>query len=65
MVAGRCMGADFAAEASVRVQHSARATGEAAGIGAAMAVENGVAPRAIHGADVRKVMADKGAVYAE
>jgi len=65
MVAGRCMGADFAAEASVRVQHSARATGEAAGIGAAMAVEKGVAPRAINGADVRKVMVDKGAVYAE
>ncbi|MBO4452879.1 MAG: FAD-dependent oxidoreductase, partial [Clostridia bacterium] len=36
-VTGRCLGAEFLAQSSLRVQHSCRASGEAAGIGAALA----------------------------
>ena len=46
------------------MQHAARSTGEAAGIGAAMALDQGVSIREINGADIRKVMQEKGAVYA-
>ena len=63
MVAGRCLGAEFIVESSMRVQHSCRATGEAAGIGAAMAVKQNVAPRAIDGAKVKDVMLAKGAKF--
>ena len=65
MVAGRCLGAEFAAEASVRVQQSARSSGEAAGIGAAMALRQGVAPREIDGAEIRARMVALGAKYAQ
>lgn len=64
MVAGRCMGAEFVAEASVRVQHSARATGEAAGLGAALALEQDISPHAVDGASIRQIMQEKGAIYA-
>jgi len=64
MVSGRCAGADFYAQASVRIQETARSTGEAAGIAAAMALERNAAPREIQGADVRKKMMEKGARYA-
>lgn len=63
MVAGRCLGAEFLVESSLRVQHSARASGEAAGIGAAMALRQNVEPRQIDGADVRGVMIAKGAKF--
>lgn len=64
LVAGRCIGADFAAQASVRVQQSARATGEAAGIAAAIAVKRQVNPRDLKGEDIRGEMIQKGAVFA-
>jgi len=63
LVAGRCLGAEFLVQSSLRVQQSARACGEAAGIAAAMAVEKGVLARAIGGADVREVMISRGARY--
>ncbi|MGN0802640.1 MAG: FAD-dependent oxidoreductase [Candidatus Faecivicinus sp.] len=65
MTAGRCIGASFAAQASVRVQQSARSSGEAAGIGAAMALQRGVLPRQIDGAEVRARMIALGARYAD
>lgn len=64
MVAGRCIGADFIAEASIRIQPSARATGEATGIAAAMALAQGVSVHQIDGAKVRERMIEKGAHYA-
>ena len=64
LVAGRCMGGDFIAQASLRVQHTCRATGEATGLAAAMALDKGISVRDINGADIRKVMQEKGAVYA-
>ncbi len=65
MVAGRCLGAEFLVESSLRVQHSARSSGEAAGIGAALALQKGVTPHEIDGAEVRAIMKSKGAEYAE
>lgn len=65
LVAGRCLGADFCAQSSIRVQHSCRASGEAAGIGAAMAARSGCAAKEIDGAKVRALMVQKGADFCE
>lgn len=65
LVAGRCLGADFVAQSSLRVQLSVRATGEAAGIGAAMAHKRALPPRDIRGQDVRAEMMGRGAVFAD
>ena len=62
-VAGRCLGADFVAQSSARVQASCRAMGEAAGIAAAIAVSSGVAARDVGGADVREIMLKRGARF--
>ncbi len=62
-VAGRCLGAEFLAQSSLRVQHSVRSSGEAAGIGAALACERHMLPREISGQEVRKIMIKKGAAF--
>ncbi len=62
-VAGRCLGADFVAQSSVRVQHTCRASGEAAGIGAALAAKNGSRAKDIDGAQVRAIMQERGAKF--
>ncbi len=61
LVAGRCVGADFFAQSAIRVQHMCRYMGEAAGIGAAMAVSGHIVAGEVNGAAVRKVMKDNGA----
>lgn len=61
LVAGRCIGASFMAQASLRVQPTVRALGEAAGIGAALSLERGVSPAQIDGAEVRALMVAHGA----
>ena len=65
MVAGRCLGCEFLAQSSLRVQQSCRSSGEAAGIAAAMALEQGKLPKEIDGREVRKAMEREGAVYAK
>ena len=65
LVAGRCLGADFTAQSSIRVQHSARASGEAAGIGAALALSKSLPPREINGAEVRAIMLGRGADFGD
>lgn len=65
LVAGRCIGCDFLVQASARIMPTCRATGEAAGIAASMAVRKGVAPRDIDGRDVRACMIENGAVFAQ
>lgn len=65
LVAGRCMGADFAAQASVRVQQSVRSSGEAAGIAAALALQEGIPPRRLPPEAVRTRMVAHGARYAK
>lgn len=62
-VAGRCLGSEFLAQSSLRVQQSVRSSGEAAGIGAALMLKNGVKAKDVDGRLVRKIMEDKGATY--
>lgn len=63
-ITGRCLGAEFLAQSSLRTQHSCRASGEAAGIGAALALDKGVLPREVDGKEVREIMINNGAIYA-
>ena len=62
-VAGRCLGAEFIVQSSLRVQHSVRSSGEAAGIAAAMALDAGVPAREIDGRKVRETMIALGADF--
>ena len=62
-VCGRCLGAEFLAEAALRIQITMRSSGEAAGIAAAMAMDLKILPREINGIDVRNTMKEKGAVF--
>lgn len=59
MMAGRCISGDHVAHASYRVTGDAVATGEAAGLAAAMALEAGVAPPSI---DLRAFLSRLAAV---
>ena len=61
LVAGRCISATSAAAASVRVIPPAMATGEAAGVAAAMAAESGSSPRALDGKAVAAALRSAGA----
>lgn len=45
LVAGRCLSAERAAQASLRIQQTCQATGEAAGVAAAMSLQTDVTPR--------------------
>ncbi len=65
LVCGRCMGTDFIAEASSRIQIVARSSGEAAGIGAALSLRDGVSVHQVDGAAVREIMVARGAEYAK
>ena len=47
LVVGRCISANFAAQASVRIQPTCMSMGEAAGIAAAYGLKNGIAVNAI------------------
>lgn len=62
-ITGRCLGAEFIAQSSLRIQPCARASGEAAGIAAALCVKNSALPREIHGGEVRRIMIEKGADF--
>jgi hypothetical protein len=45
LVAGRCISADYYAEASLRLMHTCMALGQAAGTAAALSIEQGISPR--------------------
>ena len=64
LVAGRCLGAEFLAQSSLRIQPCCRSAGEAAGIAAALALDAKIPAREVDGRKVRKIMEDRGAVYA-
>ena len=61
LVAGRCLSATFAAQAAVRIQQNCRALGEAAGLAAALALEDNVTPRQIDTEELRKRLNAQGA----
>lgn len=65
LVAGRCLGAEFLAQSSLRVQQSVRSSGEAAGILASIAVDKAVPVRELDTTAVPKIMKDKGAVFSK
>ncbi|TDC08268.1 FAD-dependent oxidoreductase [Nonomuraea longispora] len=61
LVAGRCISATHEALAAVRVMPPSFAMGEAAGLGAAMAVAAGVAPRRVDVPALQQRLLDQGA----
>ena len=61
LVAGRCISATSLAAASLRVMPPAMATGEAAGVAAALAVKNGILPRQVSHDELRSVLRATGA----
>ncbi|MBQ9414406.1 MAG: FAD-dependent oxidoreductase [Clostridia bacterium] len=63
LVAGRCTSASFVAQSAIRVQLVCRAMGEAAGIAAAMAVEQQQPAAEVDGAAVRAEMIARGGVF--
>jgi len=63
LVAGRCIGADFIAQSSLRIMPTCRAMGEACGIAASLAVDRKISPHQIDGAEIRKLMIERGAKF--
>jgi len=62
MFAGRCASMDAAALASVRVMPQCMSMGQAAGLAASMALEEGISPGEIDVAALRKKLLEQGAV---
>lgn len=62
MMAGRCMSVDAVAFGSTRIMTLCMAVGEAAGIGAALAVQKGTEPRDIDPQEVRALLRSYGAI---
>ena len=62
MFAGRCASMDAVAMSSARVMPICMAIGEAAGIGAALAVRKRISPRDVNVAEVRKILLDTNAI---
>lgn len=64
LVAGRCSSASFWAQSAIRIQLVCHALGEAAGIGAAMALDLGCDAGKVDGAAVRAEMIARGGTFA-
>jgi hypothetical protein len=60
LVAGRCISTTSRALASTRFIPCCMATGEAAGVAAAISVEKGVPPSSLNGAEIRKILIKAG-----
>ncbi len=60
LVVGRCVSAEFNAIAAVRVIAPSMSTGQAAGIAAALCLQNGITPRNLDGKAVRQALIDQG-----
>jgi hypothetical protein len=61
LVAGRCISGSHVAHSSYRVTPIALATGQAAGVCAALAARNNIAPRQVAARDVQRVLIKQGA----
>ncbi len=62
MFAGRCASMDAVAMSSARVMPICMAIGEAAGVGAALAVKQNISPQDVDVAQVRQILLDAGAI---
>ena len=62
-VAGRCIGCDFFVQAAIRIIPTVRATGEAAGIAAALCAKEGINAHEIDGVCVHNTMVARGAEF--
>ncbi|MBM3189051.1 MAG: FAD-dependent oxidoreductase [Chloroflexi bacterium] len=62
LVAGRCLSATREALAAVRIMPMCFATGQAAGVGAALAVQDETSPRRVSVARLRQVLQGQGAI---
>lgn len=62
LVAGRCLSASHEAHASVRSIGQCMAMGQAAGVAAAMAADQGLTPREVDRPTLRTKLADEGAI---
>lgn len=60
LVVGRCVSAEFNAQAAVRIIAPSMGTGQAAGIAAAMCLKTGLTPRQLDGKAVRQAMIEDG-----
>jgi hypothetical protein len=60
LVVGRCVSAEFNAQAAVRIIAPSMGTGQAAGIAAAMCLKTGLTPRQLDGKAVRQAMIADG-----
>ncbi len=63
LFAGRCISGSHEAHASYRVTGTCMAMGQAAGLAAAWAAREGATPAALPGAELRALLADRGAGF--
>ena len=63
LVAGRCIGCDFFVQAAIRIMPTCRATGEAAGIAAAVCAAESLSPHDAIGVRVHEIMCTRGAEF--
>ncbi len=63
LAAGRCVGADFVAQSSIRIQICCHSMGEAAGTAAAMSLDRNVLPGQLTGEEVSGRMKERGAEF--
>lgn len=61
LVAGRCISATFDAQAAIRIEPTCRALGEAAGVAAALCLQQGCQPRELPAEDLLAALAADGA----
>ena len=62
LVAGRCLSATHEGQGAVRIMPNCMALGQAAGVAAALCVKQGVTPRSLDTALLRKHLLDQGAI---
>ena len=60
LVAGRCVSAEFNANAAVRVIATCMSTGQAVGTAAALCLQSGLTPRELDGKEVRNALIKQG-----
>ncbi|MGN0852700.1 MAG: FAD-dependent oxidoreductase [Kiritimatiellia bacterium] len=62
LMAGRCLSADRTAMSAIRVQAACMATGQAAGVTAALAARKGLSPRALPIAEIKSALRAQGCI---